>query len=62
MHTILLFIPYRVEIYIAESIILVYRWQCTLCSTLSPKFDFYVYELVRTFDHVFVICFVIVVV
>lgn len=46
MHTILLFISYRVEKYIAESIILVYRWQCPLCSTLSPTFDFYVYELV----------------
>lgn len=62
MHTILLFIPYRVEIYIAESIILVYCWQYLLCSTLSPKVDFYVYELVRMFDHVFVVCFVIVVV
>lgn len=58
----LLFIPYRVEKFIVESIILVYRWHCPLCGTLSPKVDFYVYELVGMFDHVFVICIVIVVV
>lgn len=55
-------IPYRVEKYIVESIILFYRWQCPLCGTLSPKVDFYVYESVGMFDHVFVICIVIVVV
>lgn len=56
-----LFIPYRVEKYFVESIILVYRWQCPLCGTLSLKVYFYAYELVGMFDHVFVICIVIVV-